>query len=102
MFPSTRVDPPRRRPCAPTCKNFVRAAHGADFRVSRESGDYRDGVTAASELDKLYRVHAAEVFRYAYAVLGNRADAEDVTQTTFVNALRALDGARSRGSRPTG
>ena len=54
------------------------------------------GVTAAHELDELYRLHAAEVFRYAYAVLGNRADAEDVTQTTFVNALRALE----RGERP--
>ena len=53
-------------------------------------------VTAARELDELYRLHAAEVFRYAYAVLGNRADAEDVTQTTFVNALRALE----RGDRP--
>ena len=54
------------------------------------------GVTAAGELDELYRLHAAEVFRYAYAVLGNRADAEDITQTTFVNALRALE----RGDRP--
>ena len=54
------------------------------------------GVTAAHELDELYRLHAAEVFRYAFAVLGNRADAEDVTQTTFVNALRALE----RGERP--
>ena len=41
-------------------------------------------------------LHAAEVFRYVYAVLGNRADAEDVTQTTFVNALRALE----RGEQP--
>jgi RNA polymerase sigma factor (sigma-70 family) len=54
------------------------------------------GVAAARELDELYRLHAAEVFRYAYAVLGNRADAEDVTQTTFVNALRALE----RGEKP--
>lgn len=54
------------------------------------------GVRASRELDQLYRAHAAEVFRYAYAVLGNRADAEDVTQTTFVNALRALE----RGERP--
>jgi RNA polymerase sigma factor (sigma-70 family) len=55
-----------------------------------------NGIEAARELDELYRSHAAEVFRYAYAVLGNRADAEDVTQTTFVNALRALE----RGERP--
>lgn len=54
------------------------------------------GIRAADELDELYRTYAAEVFRYAYAVLGNRADAEDVTQTTFVNALRALE----RGERP--
>ena len=54
------------------------------------------GVAAARELDELYRLHAAEVFRYAYAVLGNRADAEDVTQATFVNALRALE----RGETP--
>ena len=54
------------------------------------------GVTAADELDELYRLHAPAVFRYAYAVLGNRADAEDVTQTTFVNALRALE----RGEKP--
>jgi RNA polymerase sigma factor (sigma-70 family) len=54
------------------------------------------GIEAARELDELYRAHAAEVFRYAYAVLGNRADAEDVTQTTFVNALRAME----RGERP--
>ena len=54
------------------------------------------GIEAARELDELYRDHAPEIFRYAYAVLGNRADAEDVTQTTFVNALRALE----RGERP--
>ena len=54
------------------------------------------GIQAKSDLDELYRAHAAEVYRYVYAVLGNRADAEDVTQTTFVNALRALE----RGEQP--
>ncbi len=53
-------------------------------------------VAARGALDELYRGHAAEVYRYAYAVLGNHADAEDVTQTTFINALRALE----RGERP--
>ena len=51
---------------------------------------------AARTVDDLYRSHAGEVYRYAYAMLGNRADAEDVTQTTFVNALRSLE----RGERP--
>ena len=53
-------------------------------------------VSASRALDDLYRSHVGEVYRYAYAVLGNHADAEDVTQTTFVNALRALE----RGERP--
>jgi RNA polymerase sigma-70 factor (ECF subfamily) len=54
------------------------------------------GIRATRDLDELYRAHAAEVYRYAYAVLGNTADAEDVTQTTFVNALSALE----RGEQP--
>src|SRR6187455_497419 len=51
---------------------------------------------AMAALDDLYRQHVGEVYRYTYAVLGNHADAEDVTQTTFVNALRALE----RGEEP--
>ena len=52
---------------------------------------------ASREIDDLYRAHLAEVYRYAYAVLGNHADAEDVTQTTFLNAYRALEqGVRPR------
>jgi RNA polymerase sigma factor (sigma-70 family) len=44
----------------------------------------------------LYRAHAGDVYRYALAVTGNRSDAEDVAQTTFMNAYRALE----RGERP--
>jgi RNA polymerase sigma factor (sigma-70 family) len=51
---------------------------------------------ANAVLDELYREHVGDVYRYTYAVLGNHADAEDVTQTTFVNALRALE----RGETP--
>ena len=46
---------------------------------------------ASRVVDDLYRQHRAEVYRYAFAVLGNHADAEDVTQTTFLNAYRALE-----------
>src|SRR5215468_6272684 len=49
------------------------------------------GHRAARAIDDLYRRHGAEVYRYAYAVLGNHADAEDVTQTTFLNAYRSLE-----------
>lgn len=55
------------------------------------------GHLAARELDDLYRKHAGEVYRYALAVLGQHADAEDVTQTTFLNAYRSLEqGVRPR------
>src|SRR5205809_6303631 len=44
----------------------------------------------------MYRKHAGDVYRYALVVLRNQADAEDVTQTTFMNAHRAIE----RGERP--
>src|SRR6266516_5332070 len=47
-------------------------------------------------LERLYKKHAGDVYRYALVVLRNQADAEDVTQTTFLNAYRALE----RGERP--
>jgi RNA polymerase sigma factor (sigma-70 family) len=37
----------------------------------------------------LYRRYAKDVYHYALALLRNPADAEDVTQTTFMNAYRA-------------
>ena len=46
--------------------------------------------------ERLYRKHAGDVYRYALVVLRNQADAEDVTQTTFLNAYRAFE----RGERP--
>jgi RNA polymerase sigma-70 factor, ECF subfamily len=50
----------------------------------------------APGFDRLYRRHAAGVYRYVYAVLGNHADAEDVTQQTFLNAYRAM----AQGTKP--
>jgi RNA polymerase sigma factor (sigma-70 family) len=52
--------------------------------------------STTTQFDRLYREHAAAVYRYARAVLGNHADAEDVTQQTFLNAYRAL----AQGTRP--
>src|SRR5689334_14025160 len=41
-----------------------------------------------SELEALVRDHAQLVFRIAYSVLRNHADAEDATQETFLRAVR--------------
>jgi RNA polymerase sigma factor (sigma-70 family) len=46
--------------------------------------------------EKLYQRHVGDVYRYALVVMRNAADAEDVTQTTFMNAYRAF----ARGERP--
>jgi RNA polymerase sigma factor (sigma-70 family) len=40
--------------------------------------------------ESLYRRYVDDVYRYALALLRNPADAEDVTQTTFLNAYRAV------------
>jgi len=39
--------------------------------------------------EALYRQYVKDVYHYALALLRNPADAEDVTQTTFMNAYRA-------------
>jgi RNA polymerase sigma factor (sigma-70 family) len=39
--------------------------------------------------ESLYRRYVKDVYHYALALLRNPADAEDVTQTTFLNAYRA-------------
>ena len=51
---------------------------------------------AERAFEQLYRKHARDVYQYALAVLTNPADAEDVTQQTFLNAFRAYQ----RGERP--
>jgi RNA polymerase sigma factor (sigma-70 family) len=40
--------------------------------------------------ERLYRRYARDVYRFALALVRNPSDAEDVTQTTFMNAYRAL------------
>jgi RNA polymerase sigma factor (sigma-70 family) len=52
--------------------------------------------STASTFDGLYRRHVASVYRYAFAVVGNHADAEDITQQTFLNAYRAM----AQGTKP--
>ena len=41
--------------------------------------------------DELVEQHSARVYRLAYRLTGNRADAEDLTQEVFVRVFRSLD-----------
>jgi RNA polymerase sigma-70 factor (ECF subfamily) len=45
---------------------------------------------AAPSWDAVVREHADRVYRLAYRLSGNRADAEDLTQETFVRVFRSL------------
>jgi RNA polymerase sigma factor (sigma-70 family) len=54
---------------------------------------------ADEAFERLYTRYGREVYRYALALLRNPAEAEDVTQTTFLNAYRALR-AGERPRRP--
>ncbi len=48
--------------------------------------------------DTLVRRHQAAVYRVALRMLGSSADADDVTQDTFLRAFHRLDRFRGRGS----
>src|SRR5262245_20106748 len=50
--------------------------------------------------ERIYRRHVGDVYRYALAVMRNPADAEDVTQTTFLNAYRAYIEKGNRPEKP--
>lgn len=59
------------------------------------------GIAIPSELESAFRVHHGMVFRTAYRITGNAADAEDVLQVVFLRLLRrdgsteALDNQES-------
>ena len=50
--------------------------------------------------ERIYKRHVGDVYRYALAVMRNPADAEDVTQTTFLNAYRAFVEKGNRPEKP--
>ena len=53
---------------------------------------------AERAFERMYKKHVLDVYRYALVVLRCPEDAEDVTQTTFMNAYRTF----RHGERPTG
>jgi DNA-directed RNA polymerase specialized sigma24 family protein len=55
------------------------------------------GAHTGGAFERLYRRHVAEVYRFAWVMLWDRTEAEDVTRATFIDAYRALE----RGERPS-
>lgn len=68
-----------------------------DAGTAEPSGTAAAQGTAASNAewvapswDEIVRTHADRVYRLAYRLSGNRSDAEDLTQETFVRVFRSL------------
>jgi RNA polymerase sigma-70 factor (ECF subfamily) len=70
-------------------------ADGADG-INDSMDSLRAQVEGDRAFERLYRKYVSDVYRYALALVRSEADAEDVTQTTFLNAFRAYQ----RGDRP--
>ncbi|MGH1565177.1 sigma-70 family RNA polymerase sigma factor [Mumia sp. DW29H23] len=49
-------------------------------------------------METIIRTHSAQVYRHAYRLTGNRSDAEDLAQESFVRALRAMPDGTSDGT----
>jgi len=67
-------------------------AQGGAVLARRQAGE----ATGTSEdqtratFDQLYREHVDRMFRFAYRLCGQREDAKDLVQDTFLNAYRGL------------
>jgi RNA polymerase sigma factor (sigma-70 family) len=68
----------------------VPAAGNDDPRAITASDPVEDRPWAAPSWDEVVRNHGDRVYRLAFRLSGNRADAEDLTQETFVRVFRSL------------
>ena len=63
-------------------------ATGSSYAAEPSVAEPADWV--APSWDEIVRQHADRVYRLAYRLSGNRSDAEDLTQETFVRVFRSL------------
>jgi RNA polymerase sigma factor (sigma-70 family) len=54
-------------------------------------------VRAPGRFEQVYDEHVVGIYRYVYARVGNRPDAEDLTAQVFVRAVEQLDTSRQPG-----
>src|SRR6266702_5128947 len=91
--------------CDSSCREWVIVSMttlnlGVASSMGRQpSAEKADVVSAAGQdttewvapsWDEIVRLHADRVYRLAYRLSGNRADAEDLTQDVFVRVFRSL------------
>jgi RNA polymerase sigma-70 factor (ECF subfamily) len=61
---------------------------GSRRRTLRSASVEESAITLPHELEQVFRAHYGLVFRTAYKITGNAADAEDVSQTVFLRLVR--------------
>jgi RNA polymerase sigma-70 factor (ECF subfamily) len=61
-------------------------------RDQHDQRDPADPTYTRESWDDIVREHSGRVYRLAYRLTGNVADAEDLTQEVFVRVFRSLDG----------
>ena len=66
----------------------LNASHGAEPRSSTAVS------TRQQQFEALVRAHSGELYRYAYWLSGESAQAQDLVQETFLRAWRSLDSLR--------
>jgi len=73
-------------------RSFGRPGTGNEVRYVTDETAASAATTAwvPPTWDEVVREHADRVYRLAYRLSGNRADAEDLTQETFVRVFRSL------------
>ena len=78
------------RPSPPQCPRTMplTASHGAQPRSSTAVS------TRQQQFEALVRAHSGELYRYAYWLCGESAQAQDLVQETFLRAWRSLDSLR--------
>jgi RNA polymerase sigma-70 factor, ECF subfamily len=73
----------------------VRSRRGA---VDPDLADVRAAQRDRAAFGALYRRYLDRVYGYAFYLLGDHHDAEDVTERTFLAALGAIDSFRDEGA----
>jgi RNA polymerase sigma-70 factor, ECF subfamily len=73
-----------------------RAAHAAV--TDPDLGAVRDAQRDRAAFGVLYRRYVDRVYGYAFYLLGDHHDAEDVTERTFLAALKGMDRFRDEGA----
>ena len=76
-----------------------RAANGASAAISQSGAPVSTGeATGEALLAGIYHEYSGPIHSYAFHLLGNQEDADDVTQEVFIRAYARLDQLRDPGS----